>query len=185
MEERFFQLLDAELVSRLAQTVIIAGTALMLFFGLKGRIQRFAEWARLPRLALTPVRLGLRYAILGGALLLILGRWGFPINGIIAFLGTVLGLVAIGFVAVWSVLSNFLCTFVLVVLKPFHPGDDVELPTAGIKGRVLDLTAVYTVIETADGETAMVPNNMFFQMIFKRRMSPAAPAVRGGSPVRP
>ncbi len=184
MEEPFIQLFDAEFVSRLVQTVIIAGIALTLFFGLKGRIQRFADWARLPRLALTPVRLGLRYAILSGALLLILGRWGFPINGIIAFLGTVLGLVAIGFVAVWSVLSNFLCTFVLVVLKPFHPGDDVELPTAGIKGRVLDLTAVYTVIETADGETAMIPNNMFFQMIFKRRMTPAAAVVRGGSSVR-
>lgn len=184
MEQQFIQLFDAEFISRLAQTVIIAGVALTLFFGLKGRIQKFAEWARFPRLAMTPVRLGLRYAILGGALLLILGRWGFPINGIIAFLGTVLGLVAIGFVAVWSVLSNFLCTFVLVVLKPFHPGDDVELPTAGIKGRVLDLTAVYTVIETADGETAMIPNNMFFQMIFKRRMTPAAAVVRGGSSVR-
>lgn len=182
MQEKLLLLFDAEFISRLVQTAIIAGVALVLFFGLKGRIKAFAAWARLPRLAMTPVRLGLRYAILGGAALLILGRWGFEINGIIAFLGTVLGLVAIGFVAVWSVLSNFLCTFVLVVLKPFHPGDDIELPAAGLKGRVLDLTAVYTVIETGEGETAMIPNNLFFQMIFKRR---TAPATQGGSVTRP
>ena len=34
-------------------------------------------------------------------------------------MGTVLGLVAIGFVAMWSVLSNFLCPLVLVVLTPY------------------------------------------------------------------
>jgi small-conductance mechanosensitive channel len=74
---------------------------------------------------------------------------------------------------VWSVLSNFLCSFVLVILKPFHVGEEIELPTVNIKGRVVDVTPVYTVIEVSPGETAMIPNNMFFQAIFKRRVQPA------------
>jgi small-conductance mechanosensitive channel len=164
-----FEALDAETVSKFIQTAIIAAVGLGLFFGLKGRILKFAEWARLPRLALTPVRIGVRYSILIVALLLILGQWGFQINGIIAVIGTVLGLVAIGFVAMWSVLSNFLCTLVLVILKPFYVGDEIELPTANVKGKVIDLSVVYTTLESTPGETVLVPNNMFFQLIFKRR----------------
>jgi small-conductance mechanosensitive channel len=137
---------------------------------LKGRILQFAQWARLPRLALTPVRLAVRYAILVAAALLILGRWGFPVNGIVAMIGTILGLVAIGFVAVWSVLSNFLCTLVLVVMKPFAIGDEVELPVTNVRGKVTDMTMVFTTLESAPGETIMVPNNTFFQTIFKRRV---------------
>jgi small-conductance mechanosensitive channel len=158
-----------ETLAKILQTALIACVALGLFFGLKGRIIKFAQWARLPRLALTPVRIAVRYAILAGAALLILGRWGFQIDGIVAVIGTILGLVAIGFVAMWSVLSNFLCTLVLVVLKPFYVGDEIELPAANVRGKVIDLSMVFTTLESAPGETVLVPNNTFFQTIFKRR----------------
>jgi small-conductance mechanosensitive channel len=167
-------LIDAETTAKLLQTGFIATLALALFYGLKGRIARFAQWARLPRLALTPVRLAIRGAILVGAGLLILGRWGFEVNGIIAVIGTILGLVAIGFVALWSVLSNFLCTLVLVILKPFCLGDEVEFPTLNVRGRVIDLSVVFTTLEQVPGEVVMVPNNTFFQMLFKRRRGAAA-----------
>ncbi|HWA24243.1 MAG TPA: mechanosensitive ion channel domain-containing protein [Lacunisphaera sp.] len=168
------QALDPETLAKLTQTAIIAVVGLGLFLGLKGRIIRFAEWARLPRLALTPVRLAIRYAILVATGLLILSRWGFEVNGIMAVIGTVLGLVAIGFVAMWSVLSNFLCTLVLVMLKPFYVGDELELPTANVRGKVVDLSVVFTTLESAPGETVLVPNNMFFQLIFKRRRGSGA-----------
>jgi len=161
--------LEPETTTKIVQTGIIAVISLSLFFGLKGRILKFAQWAKLPRLALTPVRIAVRYAILIGAIILILGRWGFQIDGLVAVIGTILGLVAIGFVAMWSVLSNFLCTLVLVILKPFYVGDEIELPAANVRGKVVDLSVVFTTLESAPGETVLVPNNMFFQVIFKRR----------------
>lgn len=166
MPEQF----NYETYSKLIETGVLATVGLALFFGLKGRILKFAHWARLPRLALTPVRVGIRYAILVVTVLLILSRWGFEVNGIVAVIGTVLGLVAIGFVAMWSVLSNFLCTLVLIVLKPFFVGDEIELPAANVRGKVVDLSLVYTTLESGPGETVLVPNNMFFQVIFKRRL---------------
>lgn len=165
-----FESIDSETTAKLIQTAIITMIGLGLFIGLKGRILKFAQWARLPRLTLTPVRLAIRYAILALTALLILSRWGFQINGILAVIGTVLGLVAIGFVAMWSVLSNFLCTLVLVILKPFYVGDEIELPTANVRGKVVDLSLVFTTLESGPGETVLVPNNMFFQLIFKRRL---------------
>lgn len=160
---------DKELLSKLTQSAVIIIAALLIFFGLNGRIAKFAEWANLPRLAFTPVRAVLRYSVLAIALFLILNLWGFQLNTVIAVLGTILGLVAIGFVAVWSVLSNFLCTFVLIAFKPFSVGDELEIPTDNIKGKVVDLTLLFTTLHNADGQYVLIPNNMFFQKIFRRR----------------
>lgn len=164
------EFLDRETLIRLLQSGLILLVAFLLFVGLRGRIQAFAQWANLPRLAFTPVRLILRYGILLVAVVLVLGRWGFQIDTLLAVLGTILGLVAIGFVAVWSVLSNFLCAFVLVLFKPFAVGDEVELVGGeGVKGRVIDLSLLFTTLEVGPGETVLIPNNMFFQRIFRRR----------------
>ncbi|MBL9191973.1 MAG: mechanosensitive ion channel [Opitutaceae bacterium] len=162
---------DKETLIRLIESIVIGGIALILFFGLRGKILRFAQWAGLPRLAFAPVRLMLRYAILVVGSALILSLWGFQLGTIIALLGTVLGLVAIGFVAVWSVLSNFLCAFVLVLFKPFSVGDEVELTGGeGVKGKVIDLSLIFTTLEVSPEETVLVPNNTFFQRSFKRRV---------------
>jgi small-conductance mechanosensitive channel len=160
---------DRDTIVRLIKTVLVLVVAFSLFIGLRGRIQRFAEWARLPRLALAPVRLIFRYSILALAAMFILSLWDFEIGTILALMGSVLGLVAIGFVAVWSVLSNFLCTFVLVMFKPFSVGDELELPTDNVKGRVTDLSLIFTTLEVSDGELVLIPNNTFFQRVFKRR----------------
>ena len=164
------QFFDRETTLRLIQSGFILLAAFVLFVGLRGRIQAFAQWANLPRLAFAPVRVTLRYGILGVALALVLGRWGFEVDTVLAVLGTILGLVAIGFVAVWSVLSNFLCAFVLVLFKPFAVGDEVELMDGdGVKGRVVDLSLLFTTLEVGPDETLLVPNNFFFQRIFRRR----------------
>jgi len=162
--------LDQTTLIRLIETAVILVIAFALFFGLRGRILQFAQWAGLPRLAFAPVRLILRYAILLVALALILSLWGFRIGTILALIGSVLGLVAIGFVAVWSVLSNFLCTFVLVVFTPFSVGDELELPADNVKGRVADLSLIFTTLQVSGTESVVIPNNTFFQKVFKRRL---------------
>ena len=162
--------IDKETLFKLIESGVILAIGLGLFFGLKGRIKGLAHRANLPRLALTPVRLALRYSILVATVVLVLGRWGFHADTIVAVVGTVLGLVAIGFVAVWSVLSNLLCTLMLIVFKPFSVGDDIEIVASGVKGKVVDLSLIYTTLEFAPNETVLVPNNTFFQGAFKRHV---------------
>lgn len=161
---------DEQTTIKLIETAVILIVGFGLFFGLKGRLQAVARRANLPRLALTPVRIGLRYGVLAIALFLVLGRWGFQTQTILAVLGTILGLVAIGFVAVWSVLSNFLCTFVLIIVKPFSVGDEVELVVTNVKGKVIDMGFVFTTLEVSPNQTVVIPNNTFFQGPFRRRI---------------
>ncbi len=161
--------LEPETIVKLIQSAVIIVVAFALFYGLRGRILQFALWAGLPRLTFAPVRLTLRYGILVVAAALVLGRWGFEIDTLLAVLGTILGLVAIGFVAVWSVLSNLLCAFVMVLFKPFAVGDEIELTGGdGVKGTVVDLSLIFTTLAVGKDETILVPNNLFFQRIIKR-----------------
>lgn len=75
----------------------------------------------------------------------------------------ILALVAIGFVAVWSVLSNFLCSFILLFSRPFMVGDTIEFPGDPVQGKVIDFTLLYTVLEHEEAGVIRIPNNLFFQ----------------------
>jgi small-conductance mechanosensitive channel len=161
---------DSQLQTNLIESAVIAVVGVLIFFGLKRVFQYLLKRANLPTLTFRPIRLTLRYAVLIVAAAMIMNVWGIKTDVLLTVLGTVFGLVAIGFVAVWSVLSNFLCTFVLILFKPFSVGDDLEIPADSVSGKVVDLTLIFTTLRNPNGEYVQIPNNMFFQKIFKRRV---------------
>ena len=78
-------------------------------------------------------------------------------------------LVAIGFFAVWSVLSNVLCSIILLAARPFRIGERIGLPPDDLEGVVEEVTLLHTVLRTADGGRLKVPNNLFFQRVLQIR----------------
>jgi small-conductance mechanosensitive channel len=80
-----------------------------------------------------------------------------------------------GFVAVWSVLSNLLCTLMLILFHPFRVGDEIEIidpaMTTGLAGRVRNINLVFTHLHAAGPDAAdttlYIPNNIFFQKIIR------------------
>lgn len=101
---------------------------------------------------------------------------GIDLDGLWSTVGAALSLVAIGFVAMWSILSHMLASILIVIFRPFEVGDRVEVvgedPIAGV---VTDLNPVYTTLHAEDGGTLQVPNNIFFQKTLKRH-APSAVA---------
>jgi small-conductance mechanosensitive channel len=73
---------------------------------------------------------------------------------------------------VWSVLSNVSCTVIMLVSRPFHIGDEIEVAGEPITGRVVDLNFIYTTLKDGDGRLVQIPNNLFFQKVIKRRVNP-------------
>ncbi len=159
----------SDVLKALGWTFLILVVAALIFFRIKRVMDFLADRAHFSRLALTPLRVLLRYGTLVVAFALVLQAWGYETKTLLAGLVTILGLVAIGFVAVWSILSNFMCTFVLIVFKPFSVGDDLDFPADSVSGKVVDVTLLWTSLRTPDGAIFQVPNNMFFQKIFKRK----------------
>jgi small-conductance mechanosensitive channel len=150
------------------RSALILAVGLGLFFGLKGRFETVAARTRIPRMAYKPLSLIVRYAILIVALIAVLQTFRFPVAPIFTGIAAVLGLVAIGFIAVWSILSNVLCTFVLITFKPFSIGDIIELPADNVSGEVVDLTLMFTTLRSPEDIYVQIPNNMFFQRVIKR-----------------
>lgn len=116
-------------------------------------------------LAVRPVKWTARWIGLVVVAAALAREFGVDLYGILA---AVLAMVAIGFVAVWSVMSNVSCTLLLIVFKPFRILDEIEFPGEPVKGRVVDLSLLHTTLKASNGATYHIPNNLFFQKVVLR-----------------
>ncbi len=176
--DRLFAALPPELVAHLREVVFVV---LVVAFALGASILvgRAVEWLAVrlqaPRLTLRPLVVTGRFLVL----LIALSTCADHFFGVdfFALMGGVLALIAIGFFAVWSTLSNVLCSLFLLTVRPFHMGDEVELLPDPVRGRVTDLNLFFTTLATEDGRLVQIPNNLFFQRVAIRRRAGAGDSV--------
>jgi len=164
----------------LERALAVALVLLLVWLAYAGVARALRHAAASGRVA-TPVadfvRGFLRLGAVVAAVLLSLQTLGL-LKSALATLAAMLAMIAIGFVAVWSVASNFLCSVILLVSRPFYVGDRITLLPDPVEGRVVNFNMLYTTLETDDGAFLQVPNNLFFQRIVSRR-----PADRSGAAI--
>jgi small-conductance mechanosensitive channel len=149
-----------------AAAVILGG--ILLNLAISRALTLLARRTQLKPEDVIPARNVLRWIVRLVTVIIVLGVFGFQLGGLWAMISTVLAMVAIGFVAVWSLLSHTTATIILVILRPFSIGDDIELPSEEVRGRVIDLNFFFTTLLTHEGAHYRVPNNLFFQKVLKR-----------------
>jgi len=143
----------------------------------------------LPPELLLPLRGGIRWFIIGGALIMVLERFGVSATVLWTAFSGFVAVAAIAFFAIWSVLSNLLCAVLIMTVGPFRLGDMVELVESFekpiVKGRVMDINLLYTtlqeVTEEGPGATVQVPNSLFFQKVVRRWRGAEIPTVKPAS----
>ena len=96
-----------------------------------------------------------RYAIIIVAILAILDQFGIQMTSLVAVLGAA-GL-AVG-LALQGTLSNVAAGVMLVVLRPFHVGNQIQ--AAGFTGHVEEVGLFATVIRTDENKVITVPNKL-------------------------
>jgi small-conductance mechanosensitive channel len=139
-------------------------------------LSRLGSRYPLPPELLLPLRGGIRWFIIGGALIMVLERVGVSATVIWTAFSGFVAVAAVAFFAIWSVLSNLLCAVLIMTVGPFRLGDMVELVESFdkpiVKGRVIDINLLYTTLEeSADsgtGAIVQVPNSLFFQKVLRR-----------------
>ena len=140
-------------------------------------LTRLSERYPLPPELMVPLRGGLRWLIMGSALIFVLERLGVSATVLWTALSGFVAVAAVAFFAMWSVLSNLLCAILIFTVGPFRLGDIVELVDTvdkpGVKGRVVAINLLYTTlieVEEAGTNSAMVqvPNSLFFQRSVRR-----------------
>lgn len=146
--------------------VVLAASIAWWFFG-GPAIRALAKRVGAPVDTLRPLRTGVRVIVAAIALGALLGH--FAEVDLFTIVAGAFALIATGFVALWSSLSNILCTFLILVTRPFRIGDEISFPPDPIEGEVIDLSFFFTTLRTTDGRFVNVPNTMFFQRIVVRR----------------
>ena len=155
-----------------AGAVILGAIVLKIIFN---RVLRYVTaHAMLSRAEVAPLCSIVNWLILAVTVIVLLGVFGFNLGGLWAMLSTVFALIGIGFVAVWSLLSNISCTFIILVARPFAIGDDIEFPGEPVRGRVVDLNFLYTTLRAEDDALLQIPNNLIFQKVLRRRRGTGA-----------
>jgi small-conductance mechanosensitive channel len=96
-----------------------------------------------------------------------LNVWGIGVGGVWAVLVSAVTIVGVGFIATWAMISNFTASFFLVVWRPFHVGQTVEIFPENLKGRVVDRNLMFTTLSEESGNKLQIPNNLFFQKVFR------------------
>jgi small-conductance mechanosensitive channel len=164
-----FEPLIDKLIAALPAAIAIVAGAIALNVLLGRALRLLADRTSVTTADVVPFRKVGRWLIATASVVLVLGVLGFDLGGIWAMLATLLGMIAIGFVAVWSILSNVLCTLIILLSRPFAVGDEIEVPSEAVRGRVVDLSLLYTTLRAEDGSYVQIPNNLFFQKVLKRR----------------
>jgi small-conductance mechanosensitive channel len=110
------------------------------------------------------------------AALLVLDIWGVGIGGLWTVLVSTVTLVGVGFLATWTMISNFTASVFLTIWRPFRLGERVELLPENFGGRVIDRNLMFTALREEHGSILQVPNNLFFQKVFRvgNAMAPTA-----------
>lgn len=136
-----------KLVTKIILTLAIGAAVFLLQKVLQRAIDRYIRKRELDNkrgLAVHKVKSILLYFI--GAVFVIY-VWGIDLENVWVFLTGFLGLVAIGFFAVWSILSNIF---------------------AGIKGTVKDINLFFITLIDEEGNHLQIPSNLVFQKIVKK-----------------
>ena len=100
--------------------------------------------------------------------LLLLRQAGVNVDGIWAMLVSMLAVIGVGLLAVWTMVSNITASLFIWIWRPYELGETIELLPNNVKGRAVDRSLMFTTLREADGSLLMVPNNQFFQNITRR-----------------
>ncbi len=101
------------------------------------------------------------------AALLILDAWGIALAGAWGLLVSAIAVIGVGFLATWAIISNLTSSLFLTIWRPFRLGDTVVILPENTAGRVTERNFMFTVLRDQDGSLVNVPNNFFFQKMFR------------------
>jgi small-conductance mechanosensitive channel len=159
---------NAELLIRGVTTAGIVVVTAAILFAIRTAVYRFVRVRQIHRLRGRFVYRVSRVFTIIFATFLLVYVWGFDPEKLWLLVTGFVGLVAIGFFAVWSLLSNIVAGFFLFLSDPFKINDEIEVPEIDIGGKVLDIRPLFVVLEEESGHVTFVPNNVLFQKSFRR-----------------
>ena len=147
-------------------TCIVLLAALALYLLVSRLLSRLYHHSHLDKTMVSALRTVTRWLFFVLTVAAVLQVWDV-LDQFWAAITAFVTLIAVGFVAVWSVLSNILCSIILLASRPFRIGQTIELPPDELGGTVSEITLLHTILVTPAGDELKIPNNLFFQRVIR------------------
>lgn len=173
--EAFLSFLEEPWVRSTIGAVGVILLLILVFLLIKHVTNLMSRWLKIDRRVLKPFRMVVNFILILISGLFMMDLFGVGIQGFWSTVSTILALIAIGFVAVWSVLSNYVCAVIILAVKPFQVGDEIAFPGEAVRGHLVDFSFLYTILKDQEGFLFYVPNNQFFQKTYRCRPCPHPP----------
>ncbi|OGI08774.1 MAG: hypothetical protein A2Y40_00635 [Candidatus Margulisbacteria bacterium GWF2_35_9] len=94
--------------------------------------------------------------------------WGVNIKNLWVTLTSIIAMIAVAFVAVWSHIGNVLAGIILYFTHPFKINDKIDILPDEISGQVIAINTFFTILLDDNKNKISVPNSIFFQKYIKR-----------------
>ena len=168
--------MDNLMVFEITLTVVALIAAIVVYRFGKASINKIIATDQLKssREVLIDKILGITVIVTTATLLVII--WRVDTDNLWLFATTVLGVIAVAFFAMWSMLSNVVAAVFIFTSNAFRIDDEIIILPDEIQGVVVDIKTFFVVLEDKDGNTMHIPTNMFFQKITKKVTAPVQPA---------
>lgn len=98
--------------------------------------------------------------------------WGVNQSELAFFVGSLLTVLGIAFFAQWSILSNITAGVILFFYHTIKLDDTISVVDKdfNIEGRISDITLLFVILKTENGERISIPNNVFIQKMIKHKV---------------
>jgi len=152
----------------------LIATLLVLVIGFLGQrllrvsIDKFVEARQIKRVRGELVGRIARWLGWGVIAILLISVWGVDTQNLWLFATSVVGVLAVGFFASWSMLSNLVAGLFLFFSDPFKIDDEIVVLPEDIRGTVIDIKALFVVLEDSQGNVLHIPTNLLFQKTIKK-----------------
>lgn len=95
--------------------------------------------------------------------------WGVEKSQLLLYVSSFLTLVAIGFFAQWSILSNITAGLILFINYPVKIGDSITLMEKDndITGEISDIGVFFVTLKNEKGEFIALPNSVILQRMIR------------------
>ncbi len=157
----------ATLAATLALLLAASFVIVLINRVVRGWLRRLESRVSLPYhtvLTVTRVIAGLLWLLTA---MLLLDLWGVGLGGVWTLLVSAATVVGVGFLATWAMVSNVTASFFISLWRPFQLGDTVQVLPENMRGRVIERNMMFTTLREDDGSILQIPNNLFFQKIFR------------------
>lgn len=155
--------------------IIESAIVILLYFIAKSASNKIVDKTmalkEMPHLRAKVIKKGINVVLLLVTITIILVIWGVNQSDLATYIGSILTVVGVAFVAQWSILSNITASVIIFFNHSVKIDDTITIMEAKeyeVEGKVCNVGLFFITMITKEGKEITLPNTVFIQKMIKK-----------------